>query len=77
MLVWRAGACSHDGLAFQTVLHGSLGCHATPVLAVCSAQLMTVRLQRLAPRVAPLVCSQMSQRQPLPFLQRRVPHLSP
>ena len=25
MLVWRAGACSHDCLALQTALHGSLG----------------------------------------------------
>ena len=42
MLVWRAGACSHDGLTYQTLLPSSLGCHGTPVLAACNAQLIRV-----------------------------------
>ena len=33
MLVWRAGACSHDGLTYQALLPCSLGCHGAPVLA--------------------------------------------
>ena len=42
MLVWRAGACSHDGLTYQTLLPSSLGCHGTPVLVACNAQLIRV-----------------------------------
>ena len=28
MLVWQAGACSHDGLTYQTLLPCTLGCHS-------------------------------------------------
>ena len=44
MLVWRAGACSHDDLTHQALLPCSLGCHGAPVLAACNAQL--IRVQR-------------------------------
>ena len=55
MPVWRAGACSHDGLTLQTAVHGSLGCRGAPVLAACIAQLMRVR-RHCSAAAGPLCC---------------------
>ena len=48
MLLWRAGACSHDGLTYQALLPCSKGCHGTPVLAAmqCSVHQGTEALLR-------------------------------
>ena len=51
----RGGACSHDGLALQTAVHGSLGCRGAPVLAACIAQLMRVR-RHCSAAAGPLCC---------------------
>ena len=42
MLVWRAGACSHDGLTYQALLPCSKGRHGTPVLAACNVELIII-----------------------------------
>ena len=53
MLVWRAGACSHDGLTYQALLPCSLGCRAFQVLAACNAQLIRV-LRHCSAETGPL-----------------------
>ena len=54
-------------LAFQSGLHGGVGCHGAPVLH-CSARDGGAALQtRLAPYVVSLACSQGSQPQLLPL----------
>ena len=69
MLVWRAGACPHDGLTYQSLLpcskglprHPSFGCHAISV-----HQDIEALLRRVWPSlVAPSECSLCSQPRPL------------
>ena len=54
VLVWRAGACSHDCLALQTALIVAWGAAALQFWAAHMAQLMRVRAGLMLP---PLACS--------------------
>ena len=57
MLVWRAGTCSHDCLALQTALHGSLGCRAPWHCTAC---------QKFSPSSCPFHLKLRNRRQLMP-----------